>query len=173
MSGINPIDQKLGFPCPLTLTCTVTGDQVVYSDPNYIKERIEKAGNLETLLKTYVSKAGKRVKREQSGIVAKPKPDVRPGRMWGGKPILAEDNPIADIRVNAPATGRARTTHFYLCNDHGRDWVSTVNDYKSHPEQKDVIVHDFRKDKTVPFDSNRLFPETVKAIREAGIVLTK
>lgn len=169
MSGINPIDPKLGFPCPLTLTCTVTGENVVYSDPDYIRERIEKAGGLETLLKTYVSKAGRRQQREQGGV--KPKPDVRPSRMWGGKPILAEDNPIAEVKTVPSVAGRG--THLYLCNDHGRDWISTVTGPKSHPEQKDVTVHDFRKDKTAPFDSSRLFPETVKAIREAGILLTK
>jgi hypothetical protein len=44
----------------LTLKCTVTGELVTYRGWDYISKRIEKAGSLELLEKTFMSKKGKR-----------------------------------------------------------------------------------------------------------------
>lgn len=45
----------------LTLKCTVTGELVTYRGWDYISKRIEKAGSLELLEKTFRSKKGKRI----------------------------------------------------------------------------------------------------------------
>lgn len=53
---MNEIDPVLGIPVPLVLTCIKTGKQIKYTDAAYIKTRIDKAGSLENLLKTYVAR---------------------------------------------------------------------------------------------------------------------
>jgi hypothetical protein len=45
----------------LTLKCTVTGELVTYRGWDYISMRIERAGSLELLEKTFRSKKGKRI----------------------------------------------------------------------------------------------------------------
>ena len=45
----------------LTLKCTVTGELVTYRGWDYISKRIEKAGSLELLEKSFRSKKGKRI----------------------------------------------------------------------------------------------------------------
>jgi hypothetical protein len=162
MSGINPIDPKLGFPCPLTLTCTVTGNTVVYSDPEYIRGRIEKAGGLDVLLKTFVSKAGKSQMKE-----GQPKP-VRSTRMWKGQPVVqAQPSPAAVI---PPPEGRV--SHLFLHQDtDGFCWISRSDGPRQNPEQKPVIVHDFRSKKNEPFDSKGFSTSTIKQLRELGVAL--
>jgi hypothetical protein len=53
---MNEIIPALGIPVPLVLTCTKTGKVMKYTDPAYIKSRIDKAGSLQNLLDTYVSR---------------------------------------------------------------------------------------------------------------------
>jgi hypothetical protein len=108
-TGINPIDPRLGFPCPLTLTCTVSGNQVVYSNPDYIKKRIEKAGSLEALLKSYVSKEGKSQQKSSQPRALNSKAS------WGVGPqperkILYQIPPGAVIMVNTK-TGEEVVVH--------------------------------------------------------------
>jgi hypothetical protein len=77
----------------LTLKCTVTGELVTYRGWDYISKRIEKAGSLELLEKTFRSKKGKRVgsasastefvkvkqtKEQSVASFNKPKGDQRP-----------------------------------------------------------------------------------------------
>jgi hypothetical protein len=76
-SVVNPIIPSLGFPYPLTLTCIITKKENTFSDIDYIKKRIEKAGSLDNLYKTYVCKAGKKIQKEQLGGVAT---DREPGK---------------------------------------------------------------------------------------------
>jgi hypothetical protein len=73
---VNPIIPSLGFPYPLTLTCIITKKENTFSDIDYIKKRIEKAGSLENLYKTYVCKAGKKIQKEQQlrGVATDRKP---------------------------------------------------------------------------------------------------
>lgn len=49
-----------GYSLPLVLTCTVTGKQVKYTSPSYIDKVIAKSGSLENLMKTFVSRDGRR-----------------------------------------------------------------------------------------------------------------
>ena len=50
----------------LTLTCTVTGKQTTYTSEEYIQKRIDRAGSLEKLMATYVSRdAGKVLKKSK------------------------------------------------------------------------------------------------------------
>jgi hypothetical protein len=81
----------LNYPCPLTLKCTVTGESVTYSDPEYIKTRIEKAGGLEQLMTTYVSRAGKRQLKGPTPVVS--------GKTWKGEPIaVAIDSGLMEAK---------------------------------------------------------------------------
>jgi hypothetical protein len=157
---LNPIHKEYGFPCPLTLTCTVTGDSVVYSDPEYIKGRIEKAGSLETLVKTYVSKAGK---RQLNG--AKP---AKQGRSWKGSEII---QPTTEVKEIPAQTSPERISILYLQDRGDFSWISRVDCARQNPEQKAVTVHDHRKDKSSPFKSAGFFPSTIKELKDAGVVL--
>jgi len=156
---LNPIHKEYGFPCPLTLTCTVTGDSVVYSDPEYIKGRIEKAGSLEILIKTYVSKAGKRQLN-----VGKP---AKQGRSWKGSEII-QSTEIKDIPEQ---TSPERISILFLQDSGGFHWISRVDCGRQNSEQKPITVHDHRKDKSSPFKPSGFHPSTVKELKEAGIVL--
>jgi hypothetical protein len=49
-----------GYTLPLVLTCSVTGKAVKYTSAAYIDKCIAKAGSLEALQKSYVSRDGKR-----------------------------------------------------------------------------------------------------------------
>jgi len=49
-----------GYTLPLVLTCKVTGKSVKYTSAAYIDKCIAKAGSLEKLLTTYVSREGRR-----------------------------------------------------------------------------------------------------------------
>jgi hypothetical protein len=167
MSGVNPINPTLGFPCPLTLKCTVTGEEVVYSDPDYIRDRIERAGGLDSLLKTYVSKAGKRQLREQGGQ----KPDLRPSRTWGGKPIISQPVEPSATVSSAP---EGRVTHLFLNQDSdGFCWIGRTDSPRQSEEQKPIMVHDFRKNKSEPFNAKGFSSSTVKELQSLGVVLTR
>ena len=52
-----------GYTLPLVLTCSVTGKSVKYTSAAYIDKCIAKAGSLEALQKTYVSREGKRTQK--------------------------------------------------------------------------------------------------------------
>jgi len=136
MSGINPINPTLGFPCPLTLKCSVTGDEVVYSDPEYIRGRIEKAGSLEILLKTYVSKAGKRQQRED----APPAPRVS-GRMWKGE-LVQKPETVAVEASKPGANLPADIIHREFLLDDGK---CTVYSPRMNADEQKHIVYDHRK----------------------------
>lgn len=73
-SVVNPIIPSLGFPYPLTLTCIITKKENTFSDIDYIKKRIEKAGGLENLYKTYVCKAGKILQKSHHAAAANCEP---------------------------------------------------------------------------------------------------
>jgi len=49
-----------GYTLPLVLTCTVTGKSVKYTSAAYIEKCIDRAGSLEKLIATYVSREGRR-----------------------------------------------------------------------------------------------------------------
>jgi len=49
-----------GYTLPLVLTCKVTGKSVKYTSAAYIDKCISKAGSLEALQNSYVSREGKR-----------------------------------------------------------------------------------------------------------------
>lgn len=53
-----------GYTLPLVLTCSVTGKTVKYTSAAYIDKCIAKAGSLEALQKSYVSREGKRSQKE-------------------------------------------------------------------------------------------------------------
>jgi hypothetical protein len=81
---MNEIIPHLGIPVPLVLTCTKTGKVVKYSDPAYIKARIDKAGSLENLLKTFVSR-GSGSAEAQPTLVEKHQPTTCTTRYDGDR----------------------------------------------------------------------------------------
>lgn len=93
---LNPIHPTYGFPVPLTLKCTVTGKENVFTDPDYIKQRIERAGGLEKLLSTYVCKAAKREMKagtltqegEQKPAAIEPTPAGAIREQWSNGTVL-------------------------------------------------------------------------------------
>lgn len=69
----------------LTLKCTVTGKEVTYTSAEYIAKRIAKAGSLENLLATYVS-------REANKVTKKHKTVKQTDKTFNGRRIL-DDTP--------------------------------------------------------------------------------
>lgn len=57
------------YPVPLVLTCTVTGKQVKYYSRPYIEQRIQRAGSLEVLVNTFMTKGAK---KKDAAPVSKP-----------------------------------------------------------------------------------------------------
>ena len=159
---LNPIHKEYGFPCPLTLTCTVTGASVVYSDPEYIKGRIEKAGGLDNLVKTYVSKAGKRELNH-----SKP---AKQGRSWKGEEIIQTESStsVSDVPTQVSPD---RICLIFLQDSGGFPWISRVDCNRQNPEQKPITVYDHRKDKSSPFKSAGFSQSTIKELKDAGVVL--
>ena len=79
----------------LTLKCNATGKEVTYTSPEYIAKRIEKAGSLEELIKTYVC-------REAKSSAKGPKI----GRTWNGKEIMSSASAPVDDSVTEYETRR-------------------------------------------------------------------
>jgi hypothetical protein len=79
------------YPVPLILTCKVTGCKVKYYSRPYIEKRIAKAGDLTTLINTFVMKGAKKQK----------KPTGQEAKTWNGKIILnGEQTSKAPINNN-------------------------------------------------------------------------
>jgi hypothetical protein len=58
-------EQSRGYPMPLILKCKVTGHEVRYTVPKYIEKCIAKAGSLQALQDSYVSREGKKILESQ------------------------------------------------------------------------------------------------------------
>ena len=54
------------YPVPLILKCTVTGREVKYYSRPYIEKRIAKAGDLATLINTFMAKGAKKQKQSST-----------------------------------------------------------------------------------------------------------
>lgn len=61
-----------GYALPLELKCIETGKTVKYTSPAYIDKCIAKAGSLEKLKKSYISREGRRIRAAKTPKVAKP-----------------------------------------------------------------------------------------------------
>jgi len=73
----------------LTLTCTVTGKQTTYTSEEYIQKRIDKAGSLDKLMATYVS-------RDAGKVLKKNKPLIKQtDKTFNGQRIL--DNKVTAV----------------------------------------------------------------------------
>jgi hypothetical protein len=103
MSALNPVNPVLGYPCPLTLRCTVSGKENVFTDPAYIQARIARAGGLDKLEATYVCKAAKRLANEQ----ASPPPENRTDVLPGGTKVAVQE-------CLTPAGGKVTHREFRL-----------------------------------------------------------
>lgn len=111
------------FPCPLTLTCKISGKKVTYSDPEYIKARIEKAGSLEALVSNYVSRSAKGELNRQG------KPVQPKGKSWKGEQIAAP----APAKPQDPDTGeKVPIVHHVFKIDSGE---CNVYFPRQHPDQ--------------------------------------
>lgn len=76
------------YPVPLILKCTITGQEVKYYSRPYIEKRIARAGDLATLVNTFMVKG------------AKKKQEYKSTKTWKGEDIIkpskteeASDNP--------------------------------------------------------------------------------
>lgn len=97
-----------GYALPLVLKCNETGDEVKYTSPAYIDKCIAKAGSLEKLKKTYVSRKGRRIIAARTPKAVKApkiaKPAKAPKAAPKAKPAkTATPAPAAPASV-APAT---------------------------------------------------------------------
>lgn len=80
------------YPVPLVLKCTITGREVKYYSRPYIEKRIAKAGDLATLINTFMAKGAKKQKSPPSS------------KTWKGEEIIktnAEDaNKASAVTTN-------------------------------------------------------------------------
>jgi hypothetical protein len=133
----------MNHPVPLVLKCTVTGNEVTYTDPEYIKARIDAAGGLDKLRATYVSKAGKRQQRESQPQQPKS------SRTWKGEKIITDEvhqsmhNHPANL-AKASAELPSTIQRLFLFEDGG---ISMCIHPRQSAEQKPFVLHDHRRDK--------------------------
>lgn len=71
------------YPVPLILKCTVTGQEVKYYSRPYIEQRIARAGDLATLVNTFMVKGAKKKKQAT----------YTPAKTWKGQDIIKSDKP--------------------------------------------------------------------------------
>lgn len=83
----NPINPKYGVPVPLILICNVTGKETKYTAPEYIKGKLDAAGSLENLLKSYKCKgAGKQGAKQ--GATKSDEPEIpKSKQIWRGEAV--------------------------------------------------------------------------------------
>jgi hypothetical protein len=67
------------YPVPLILKCTVSGKEVKYYSRPYIEKRIARAGDLATLINTFMAKGAKKKTNAKVAITDK---------TWNGKKII-------------------------------------------------------------------------------------
>lgn len=169
----NPNHPKYGVPVPLILICNVTGKETKYTAPEYIKGKLDAAGGLEALLKSYKCKgAGKGEPKSPGAGASKSKPpasDVegvdptipKSRQTWRGTAVTMEVK-AKDEEPSAPVD----TIHRLYVDDEG---VSHAYHPRQNPEQLKENVHDHRRHKDRPVDGDGLFPETIKLLRSVGI----
>lgn len=66
------------YTVPLVLKCTITGREVKYYSRPYIEKRIAKAGDLATLINTFMAKGAKKQKKNSTPST----------KTWNGKEII-------------------------------------------------------------------------------------
>ena len=66
------------YPVPLVLKCTITGREVKYYSRPYIEKRIAKAGDLATLINTFMAKGAKKQKKNSTPTT----------KTWKGEEII-------------------------------------------------------------------------------------
>lgn len=66
------------YPVPLILKCTLTGREVKYYSRPYIEKRIAKAGDLATLINTFMVKGAKKQSKSSTPTT----------KTWNGKEII-------------------------------------------------------------------------------------
>jgi hypothetical protein len=120
------------FPVPLTLKCTVTGKEVTYTAAEYIKGRIEKAGSLELLRSTYVSKGANKPK---DGA-----PAAKSTRSWKGEEVIKKTSTAPEQKVEEGP----RIHNIFKLDD---DVECNVYVPQSNPDQLPTQTFDFRKKK--------------------------
>lgn len=120
------------FPVPLTLKCTVTGKEVTYTAADYIKGRIEKAGSLELLRSTYVSKGANKPK---DGAAA-----TKSTRSWQGEEVIKKPSTTPAPKVEEGP----RVHNIFKLED---DVECNVYAPQSHSEQLPTQTFDYRKKK--------------------------
>ena len=77
----------------LTLTCTVTGKQTTYTSEEYIQKRIDRAGSLENLMATYVSRYANKVSKKDKVVIK------QTDKTFNGKRIL--DTNVASVPTDS------------------------------------------------------------------------
>ena len=80
------------YPVPLILTCTVTGKTVKYYSRPYIENRIAKAGDLATLINTFMAKGAKKNKPTNTPTT----------KTWKGQEIIKSTDNSTD-QVSEPS----------------------------------------------------------------------
>ena len=78
------------YPVPLILKCTVTGQEVKYYSRPYIEKRITRAGDLATLINTFMVKGAKKKNNEQK---------FTSNRTWKGEELIKSINKPAEESV--------------------------------------------------------------------------
>jgi hypothetical protein len=75
------------YPVPLILKCNATGKTVKYYSRPYIEQRIAKAGDLATLVNTFMAKGAKKKTTQPST------------KTWKGEEIIKNDKPVAETQA--------------------------------------------------------------------------
>ena len=78
-------------PCPLKLTCTVSGKVTMYTSREYILGKIQQAGSLEALLANYVCKAARGGQKPAKAAKAPT------GRTWKGEEIIKKEEKTQEV----------------------------------------------------------------------------
>lgn len=104
--------EKRGYPLPMELTCSETGETVKYTSPAYIDKVIAKYGSLDKLKKNYISRKGKRivaartpkvVKAAKPAKTTKPAPAPKAPKKAATKPKKAAESTTAPAATDSNA----------------------------------------------------------------------
>ena len=149
----NTINPKYGVPVPLYLKCKVTGKEVMYTAPDYIKKVIDKAGGLEQLEANYVSREGRSGAPKQAKSAKAPKEPkpIKTGKSWGGQSLDTNTQTVKDSGDSKEDPVEYAHKEFRLDDwkdsEGSHEMYCTVDAPKNCKEEIPIMQFDYRSKK--------------------------
>ena len=91
------------YPVPLVLKCTITGREVKYYSRPYIEKRIAKAGDLATLINTFMAKGAKKQKKHT----------IPATKTWKGEEIIKSSPEKQEIASSGETMNKGERVYKY------------------------------------------------------------